>query len=251
MEVEFLSNMRYSLFASGGQWWEWQEKLRRFRVHCDSAQKAPLPQLSPETDSVRYGGNGDEPGVERVTRPATTGLEHFPSRIPPLGQDSPRLPVPSLAISTSQPINSSYDGATTVSQNISLLPPLRGLAMSVVYPSVPAYTPQLPMPTPTGPPSQYGSHGTSVSGDVTSPHQQSPHSVQDLPPLGPSPISAYFPIQNSPSIYLQQRTSPFKPVRHMNTLLHPTSIYFDARSHGKYGLDSVELRVRNKRMRIG
>jgi hypothetical protein len=29
------------------------------------------------------------------------------------------------------------------------------------------------------------------------------------------------PISNSPSVYLQQRPSPYKPVRHVNTLLYP------------------------------
>jgi hypothetical protein len=29
------------------------------------------------------------------------------------------------------------------------------------------------------------------------------------------------PISNSPSVYLQQRQSPYKPVRHVNTLLYP------------------------------
>jgi hypothetical protein len=29
------------------------------------------------------------------------------------------------------------------------------------------------------------------------------------------------PISHSPSIYLQQRNSPYKPVRHVNTLLYP------------------------------
>lgn len=29
------------------------------------------------------------------------------------------------------------------------------------------------------------------------------------------------PISNSPSFYLQQRNSPYKPIRHVNTLLYP------------------------------
>ena len=36
----------------------------------------------------------------------------------------------------------------------------------------------------------------------------------------PTPL-ALTPIANSPSIYLQQRASPYRPIRHVNTLLHP------------------------------
>lgn len=38
---------------------------------------------------------------------------------------------------------------------------------------------------------------------------------------------ALTPLANSPSIYLQQRSSPYKPVRHVNRLLHPASTSLD------------------------
>ncbi len=34
MEVEFLSNMRYSLLASAEQWEDWQIKLRKYYSYC-------------------------------------------------------------------------------------------------------------------------------------------------------------------------------------------------------------------------
>jgi len=41
-------------------------------------------------------------------------------------------------------------------------------------------------------------------------------------PVGNGSTSGlHTPISNSPSIYLQQRNSPYKPVRHVNTLLYP------------------------------
>lgn len=276
MEVEFLSNMRYSLLASADQWQEWQEKLGKFWVYCDRASKAPVLQRSPHalagqqaplpsppasmqasppsTTSLylpssgsisynqnwptnnyaaplvsqlpeldfrhiarkrSYDGDAEEPAAKRVTR-----LQSFNSTMPPLRQDAPRLPVPNLTISTSQPMNNNYNEATSFSQNVPILPPLNSRAMSTVYPSTPAWTPQLPMLTPTGTPSQHGP--LHPNGYVTPSRRQSPHSVQELLSLGSSPISANFPTNhNSPSFFLQQRASPYKPVRHVNTLLYP------------------------------
>jgi hypothetical protein len=283
MEVEFLSNMRYSLLASNEQWEEWQQKLGKFWVYCDRASKAPLPQVSPPSLSTHhplpsppasmhpsppsttslypsgsgplsynqnlhvngyvtplvtplptmpeldlrhlsrkrsYHGDAEEPAAKRVTRPQTTNPLAFASAIPPLRQDVPRLPVPNLIIPTSQAMNNNYSAATTFSQSVPLLPPLNGRAMSTVYPSTPAWTPQLPMLTPSEPSSQPGPHDASGNGYVT-PRRQSPHSVHDLLSLGSPPISTNFPIHNSPSFFLQQRASPYKPVRHVNTLLYP------------------------------
>jgi hypothetical protein len=288
MEVEFLSNMRYSLLASKEQWQEWQKKLGKFWVYCDTASKTPLPQVSSHTIPIlnptlpsppasmqssppslthpypsssvplnynqswpvnnytaplpsplpampelechssrkrSYDGDAEEPIAKRVTRPATTGPALFTSSVPHSRLDAPRLPVPNLTISTSQPMNSNYSTPTSFSQNVPHLPPLTGRAMSTVYPSTPSWTPQLPLPmlTPTGPPSQHGPH--SANGYGTPSRRQSPHSVQDLLSLGSSPVSANFPGHNpghiSPSFFLQQRASPYKPVRHVNTLLYP------------------------------
>lgn len=277
MEVEFLSNMRYSLLASKEQWQEWQEKLSKFWTYCDEATKAPtihaapvlstnLPsppnsmQASPPSGTLSYSssagpftngqhwsgnnyaaplssplaipehdqrsysrkrsydGEAEEPVAKRVTRPQTTGPAPFTDVAPPMRHDAPRLPVPNLTISTSQPM--SYHNVPSLSQNIPLLPPLSGRAMSTVYPTTPsswAPAPQLPMLTPTGPPNH--------TGYSTPTRRQSPHTVQELLSLGSSPISAHFPGQNSghisPSFFLQQRSSPYKPVRHVNTLLYP------------------------------
>ena len=187
---------------------------------------SPLPTM-PELDlrhlarKRSYDGDAEEPAAKRVTRSQNNAPLSFNAAMPPLRQDGPRLPVPNLTISTSQPMNNNYNGATTFSQNVPLLPPLNGRAMSSVYPSTPAWTPQLPMLTPTGPPSQHGPLNGNQNGYVTPSRRQSPHSVHDLLSLGSSPISANFPNHNSPSFFLQQRASPYKPVRHVNTLLYP------------------------------
>ncbi|KAK0125334.1 hypothetical protein ONS96_009183 [Cadophora gregata f. sp. sojae] len=276
MEVEFLSNMRYSLLASKEQWADWHEKLRNIRNYCNRAAEAPTqvspqtymtlhpnlpsppstqtsppthPHLPPSSSFMNghqwpvnnslppisspltnlpeseyrgytrkrsYDGEADEPVAKRVTRPQTGPLQHG-STIPSLRQDARRLPVPDLTISTSQPMSNGYSASTTMSQNAPVLPPLSGRAMSTVYaPSTPSSWTPIPILTPSG-------HTT--SGYSTPSRRHSPHSVQELLSYGSSPISANFPSHipghSSPSIFLQQRSSPYKPIRHVNTLLYP------------------------------
>ncbi|KAG4441260.1 hypothetical protein IFR05_003251 [Cadophora sp. M221] len=276
MEVEFLSNMRYSLLASKEQWAEWQQKLRHIRNYCNRAAEVPV-QVSPQAFSTlhpnlpsppatqtsppthpylppsstfmnghqwpinnslppissplsslpeaeyhgcskkrSYDGEADEPVAKRVTRPQNGPVQYAPS-IPPLRQDARRLPVPDLTISTSQAMSNGYSTPTSMAQNAPLLPPLGGRSMSAVYaPATPSSWTPAPMLTPSG-------HAT--SGYSTPSRRHSPHSVQELLSYGSSPISANFPGHNpghsSPSIFLQQRSSPYKPVRHVNTLLYP------------------------------
>ncbi|KAH8599858.1 cyclin-domain-containing protein [Bisporella sp. PMI_857] len=277
MEVEFLSNMRYSLFASEEQWKEWQQKLSKFWTYCDAASRAPLPHPSPSAVSLlnqnlpsppssmqasppstkqyppssgpaysqnwnptlssplppmpdlesharkrSYEGEVEEPPAKRVTRPHPSAtMPSFNSMPPLIRQDAPRLPVPNLTISTSQPYGNNLNGQSVFAPNAPVLPPLNGRAMATVYPSTPTWTPQLPVPTPTGPSSQSGQHSVNGNGYTTPSRRHSPHSVHDLLSLGSSPITANFPNHNSPSFYLQQRASPYKPVRHVNTLLYP------------------------------
>ena len=44
-EIEFLSNMRYSLLVSVEQWEEWLDKLTRFWLYLELTQRAPLSPL--------------------------------------------------------------------------------------------------------------------------------------------------------------------------------------------------------------
>lgn len=281
MEVEFLSNMRYSLLASEKQWAEWHQKLRKFKIYCERAANAPLPPVlsqqlpapniqstlpsppsmqpsppqhtypsssglmnghhypsplsqaplssplssMPELDFREYSrkrsydGEAEEPVAKRVTRPPTTQSQYVPS-LPPARSDAPRLPVPNLTISTSQPpMFNGYNSVSSMAANVPLLPPPNGRAMSTAYPSTPSsWGPQLPMLTPTGPPP--------VNNGYTTPSRRtSPGSVHDLLSYGSSPVSGNYPNHTpghiSPSVFLQQRSSPYKPVRHVNTLLYP------------------------------
>lgn len=275
MEVEFLSNMRYSLLASKEEWAEWQKKLGKFWLYCDQAGRTPIPNFSSQAvptlnpdlsspptslqssppDSTNlytpslydtsgyyrpglqvqsssrkrsFDGDTVEPAAKRISRPSASVGRIDTSYVPPAHiprKEMPRLPVPNLTISTNQQLNNNYNGPVNMPLSVPLLPPLSGggRAMSTVYPSTSqSWTPQLPMLTPSGPP-QHAPH--SGSGYSTPTKRHSPHSVQDLLSYGSSPTSASFPNHNtgqvSPSFFLQQRNSPYKPVRHFDTLLYP------------------------------
>lgn len=169
--------------------------------------------------------DAEEPVAKRVSRSTTStpsGLGNF--NMAP----RPRLPpVPNLTISTSQAMNG-YNGLTSFSQNAPLLPPLNGSrAMSTVYPTTPTYPPSISSHTPTGSQSsgQVAPYQNVNQTLGTSSRQRSPHSaVQDLLASVPSPLNASFPGNSghiSPSVFYQQRNSPYKPIRHVNTLLYP------------------------------
>ncbi|RGP79245.1 meiotically up-regulated 80 [Fusarium longipes] len=160
-----------------------------------------------------------------------------------------RLPVPHLTVMTGQPqaqpaltpfdtvsVNGYPQNPQQVAQPVHVsLPPLQtGMrAMSSVYPSVPAaMVPKQSLPTTTGVTMTQTSFPNQAPVNYGTPSKQ--HSPGRLGPFNSSPLAeaynqpsvihtpmAHTPISNSPSVYLQQRPSPYKPVRHVNTLLHP------------------------------
>ncbi|KAI1809037.1 hypothetical protein GGS20DRAFT_581031 [Poronia punctata] len=163
-----------------------------------------------------------EPAPKRMSRrPATTvapAIQPAPST-----QESVRLPTPHLTLDTSQatlPDLPQYGQAYYQSQSKLPLPPLNpGMrAMSTVYSTPTSWAPQGSMVASSGPQTPYVVHsnyGTPTKG----------HSPTGLPTLGSSPMAEAYachtPMANSPSVYLQQRASPYKPVRRVNTLLNP------------------------------
>lgn len=276
MEVEFLSNMRYSLLASKEEWKEWQVKLGNFWNYFDRASRAPtlpspvsgynppmLPSppvsmqsspphhasypsasnsfshshpypshaatpasplhsmpdldLRPASRKRSYDDNADEPPTKRTIRQHSLATPAISSTMSNR-QNLPRLPIPNLSIQTREPMH-------PVSGNFSahngpVLPPLSGHAMSSVYPSSSrAYSQQPPLLTPTA-----SSQNVDSTYGTPSRHH-SPRSMHDSRTNGSSPMSANFSrnsfSHHSPSIFLQQRSSPYKPVRHVNTLLYP------------------------------
>lgn len=283
MEVEFLSNMRYSLLASYEQWAEWQIKLGKFAAFFERASKLPMspvgngyptsaflpsptslsaqspglntntcgsaymntpyydmsqpyhPQYTPAQSLPQPVQTSKKRAFEDVwaeppaKRPATTitasqvptPLSQLPTQLPtPLApiprQNMPRLPAPNLSI----PATSSL-AYPSFPQTLPPLPPINGRAMAHVYPVTPGWTPQAQMTLPPAGPPAYSlpssNHGTPS-------RRHSPRSI-GVHSMNSSPISGIFPNAshdlNSPSIFLQQRNSPYKPVRLPNTLLYP------------------------------
>ncbi|KAI1773632.1 hypothetical protein F4818DRAFT_96512 [Hypoxylon cercidicola] len=199
-----------------------------------NAYQAPLsvsplavkPSLGHPLVRKRSLEDGDmvEPAPKRAPRqPTMTAM--MPSNRPIHGGAEPgRLSVPHLTLDTSQAIPPPvYPSSTYPPQQAVSLPPLGpGMrAMSTVYPTATtAWTPQGPVLATCG--SQTPSY------PVMAPNYGTPtkrHSPTSLTPFGSSPLAEAYgthtPISNSPLVYLQQRASPYKPVRRVNTLLNP------------------------------
>lgn len=156
--------------------------------------------------------------------------------------DAARLPVPQLSIVTnpSRSLAGAYSAVSgyppQTSQHVVSLPPLQpGIRpVSAVYQSNPATTISAsvgtPMPTTPLHMAPLAGHAPIKYGTPTK-H----HSPGSLAPFGSSPMVEHVghgsagvhtpiphtPMSNSPSVYLQQRASPYKPIRHVNTLLYP------------------------------
>lgn len=202
----------------------------------------------------------DEQTDHPAKRPVPARLAQIPSEaVPPRQHSAPadaaRLPVPHLTVVTSngpqqQHGGNAYTGTSgvypsqnqmpaTVQPHVSL-PPLQGgmRAMATVYqPTPPASMMQQPIAT-TAPTS--AAQSAMPPGPLTLPGHQhfgTPTKRQSPGSLGPfasSPMAepfgpasavhtplAHTPLANSPSVYLQHRNSPYKPIRHVNTLLYP------------------------------
>ncbi|AEO69762.1 9f7ab7f4-127a-4445-a11b-67d6fcdbe74c [Thermothielavioides terrestris] len=170
---------------------------------------------------------------------------------PTLAPDQGRQLVPTLTLNTaqaaelaipqSQPLGPA--GYTAPQAAALSLPPLASgvRAMSMVFP-VTTYAPSQPTPatcgtstTPTSnfPPMTFGTPTKRLSPQsALGAYPGSSPIVMATPMNGSGATSGlHTPISHSPSIYLQQRNSPYKPVRHVNTLLYPPPSAFLQRYH--------------------
>lgn len=251
MEVEFLSNMKYALFTSAEEWAQWQDRLGRFAGFFDRASR-PMPQLPPALPSPPSSNHASPPYY-----PATSSFPHHPSPLGPLpdlahtsrkrsldsyieppakrmaptypqppsstapaqSQYLPRVTLPSLAISQSQ-----HQHQPT--QHLAhQLPPLnyqRSVAPVAQPPSSSwSQAPSIPAV----------SHVTANPVGVSSVPQSAIQSRHQSPFPGSAAVSPtdghYQPAgqahvsQLSPSFFLAQRNSPYRPVRGVSTLLVP------------------------------
>jgi hypothetical protein len=290
MEVEFLSNMRYSLFTSKKKWEEWHSILGKFGTFFDRASRVPAsgtispigpltpslgvphsyvssppvaqqtspptsimyspnhlafsntPLLQPQATSATVSPIGALPELGPIVRKRSTDYSSEP---PPKrhahgfapGPYSNAPPIPTLQT----PVNRSFEPPPSVNR----LPPLPSLSipppqqlqpapgrtwselplpaagsrsMAIVYPP-PVQWPHPPVGTPT-------SMAAPSFSTTYTPSADRSRQISPFPPsASSSPVSASYPTsasrQLSPSHFLNQRQSPYRPVRGVHTLLVP------------------------------
>lgn len=179
----------------------------------------------------------DHPAKRQVpARPVQTTSQ-------PTNLADPKLLAPQLSVVTNMAQQQQHQqqqqttcpiSATTpysgMPQNVSLPPLQPGTrSMASVYPQAGPSAPQATAPTYQAPPTI--SNQALALGTATPSKRRSPGSLAHYvsspmaDPFGPGSAMhtphALTPIANSPSVYLQQRSSPYRPIRHVNTLLYP------------------------------
>ena len=275
MEVEFLSNMRYTLYTSDKEWARWSQKLGRFYDYFNRASRAPmelrqpLPLLSPpgsqqssplfrayEPSTLSAGASAylssasslppmprmpevdlrptsrkrsydeavDEPPAKRMQRPMATpnrlgrprGLSDGPilSMVPE--HTLPRLPMPaySSAAYAQAPLYSSAPSPA--------MPTPPHWAMSTVYghpsqPSAQVYSTLVPY-------LESSNLSRPQMAPVANPAQARPLQPMMVPSATGSPVhlaGTPQPELLSPHGYAINRSSPYRPVRSVHTLLVP------------------------------
>ncbi|KAI1174095.1 hypothetical protein F4777DRAFT_589400 [Nemania sp. FL0916] len=184
---------------------------------------AAKPSLGHPLIRKRSFEGGEEPAPKKVSRLPTQAVGTSMRPIPG-GTELVRLPAPQLTLDTSQaaPPNT-YGSCHYPSQPPGVsLPPLNPSvrAMSTVYSTPGSSWSQQGATLPTSGP-QTPSYA--IPSNYGTPTKR--HSPSSMAAFGSSPLAEVYathtPISNSPSVYLQQRASPYKPVRRVNTLLNP------------------------------
>ncbi|KAH0011526.1 hypothetical protein KCU80_g20476, partial [Aureobasidium melanogenum] len=253
MEVEFLSNMKYALFTSAEEWAQWQTRLGRFASFFDRASR-PMPQL-PHTLPSPPTSNHASPPYYGATNPVTQSFPQYPSSLGPLpdlssqvsrkrsldsyteppakrvtpaypppaqnqSQYVPRVTLPSLALPQPQSQSSQH-----LPLQLPQLPPLNYSQRSgnqVTQPPT-SWTPATSVPPAV-------SHATTPAAMTSVPQSviQSRHQSPFPTSAAASPTDGHFQpagqahvSQLSPSFFLAQRNSPYRPVRGVSTLLVP------------------------------
>lgn len=289
MEVEFLSNMRYSLYTSAEKWEEWHITLGKFGTFFDRASKviasnshassgpptpslqvppafvpspptaqhasppsthsyspshsrfSNTPLLQPQATSTVVSPIGALPELGPITqrkRSADLSVEPPPKRqahgfAPGPYNNAPLIPT------LQAPVNRSFDPP----QSLHRLPPLPSLAIPTPQNPPPVQVnswSELPLPNPGSrsmamvypPPVQWKQPVSTPTSTAAPPFPTSYTPTADRtrqmspfpPSAGSSPISASYVSgqrQLSPSYFLSQRQSPYRPVRGVHTLLVP------------------------------
>jgi hypothetical protein len=206
-------------------------------------QGNPVGQLPSQT-VPQHTSSASQPHIDALV---------VPSRPAP-GPERSRLAVPSLTLNTAQASEVAATQAQSYGAPAPLsLPPIVSAprAMSMVYPTTTAttsstyttstYAASQPIqttcvtvtPTTAFPPMSYGTPTKRLSPQNTMAPYPNSSPLMMGTPMGNTGTASGFhtPISHSPSIYLQQRNSPYKPVRRVNTLLCPPPSAFLQQYH--------------------
>lgn len=212
----------------------------------------PKPELSSEYPRKRS-WNLDEHSVEPPAKKAYLGPPAVAA--PKSASDGRRLPVPSLTLNTGAQAATpqapyavtgyTVPQAQAAPYTVSLPPLDPGIrAMSTVYaPATTASWAPVPAMASNGPAQQHNAAPPTALVTPTTQYPSASNMAYGTPTkrLSPTntltPAAAYntssplheypqnsgfhTPISHSPSIYLQHRNSPYKPIRHVRTLLNP------------------------------
>ncbi|KAK6348896.1 hypothetical protein TWF730_009660 [Orbilia blumenaviensis] len=235
MEVEFLSNMRYSLFTSAEEWQDWHVKLGKFGEYWDRARC--IPKLSPSnqfssiTPTSTVPPSLPSPPHSNHASPPY-GSSHSPSSIYP-----PALPAPALPISNVSPKNTSllqryredYDRLESSSrkrtlEDTGMHPPAKRLSRSGPSSTslLAQYPPTLAIPTPS--PNPYASQ---LPINPNAPMPTPPAALQpQVQPYYPTTraMSTVYPSASTVWTPSQTSTSSWTPLSVATSSAAPTSI---------------------------
>lgn len=287
MEVEFLSNIRYDLFASEAEWSRWHTKLGLFGDYFNQASVIPVESVamlhvspprmqslsplsklpSPSTDAFRsqaqpnwymppnglpyslppqhIGGETAMGGSRKRSRDESDEL--YPTKRLALSSatSAPPMTAPVSAMNAvpTLPPVLTPTSAPVAPMNVSRLPPPHHPpslptsypAPQTLPPTAPSHLPAImppiynrpsnwqQMPPLSVPPMPSSMYTTTPSLPELGRHHQSPFGVSSATasPAG-SAYSVHTPQTHlSPSFFLANRNSPYRPVRSVNTLLIP------------------------------
>ncbi|KAL4964553.1 putative mucin [Aspergillus stella-maris] len=318
MEVEFLSNLRYNLYASEKEWAQWHVKLGLF---ADFFNNAPLASDNIPTPPVHRLSPNVGPALTQLSPTSTTRLpspsaellhpqtwapvnaSSYPaipqvaSEMPPISSRKRRYeepteeqqPAKKMSLTNAMPLPSS-SLPPAAQMTAPALPPMLAptsappqqsvpasaprLPPSTFMPSVPSSIPQLPaaparptmtrvynsnaswapqVPATTAP----GIPSGAMNPNLALPDPSRNHSPYPASSTAISPAVSAYAVHTpnthlSPSYFLANRNSPYRPVRSVNTLLIPPpsasleqqrSIPFDHMHYQPLGKSTAERRT--------
>ncbi|KAK6533390.1 hypothetical protein TWF694_002338 [Orbilia ellipsospora] len=200
MEVEFLSNMRYSLFTSESEWHDWHVKLGRFGEYWERAQRVPSSSLIHQFSSITP-TNTVAPSLPSPPASNHASPPYVSAHSPGTGYP-PALP-PALPITNVSPKNNSLlqryredlDRLESTNrkrglEDVGMQPPAKRLSRSGPSSAsmLSQYPPVLTIPTPS--PNPYAMH-----------LPLNPNAPMPTPPAVLQPQSYYQPTRAMSTVY--------------------------------------------------